>query len=102
MTKITATAIQKYGLLTNSFIASATAFINCFKALAKAFITFATNFATRFATFITCFFTCLFTKELIDLFNKTFDNAFNRIISENEGLKYHDSLYFCFYLIQNS
>lgn len=38
-------------------------------------------------------------KELIDLFNKTFDNAFNRIISENEGLKYHDSLYFCFYLI---
>ena len=38
-------------------------------------------------------------KELIDLFNKTFDNAFNKIISENEGLKYHDCLYFCLYLI---
>lgn len=38
-------------------------------------------------------------KELIDLFNKTFDNIFNKIIAENEGLKHQDNLYFCLYLL---
>jgi cell division protein FtsB len=38
-------------------------------------------------------------KELIDLFNKTFDNIFNKIIAEHEGLKYQDNLYFCLYLL---
>ena len=38
-------------------------------------------------------------KELIELFNKTFDNGFNQIISEHHGLKYHDLLYFCLYII---
>lgn len=37
--------------------------------------------------------------ELIDLFNKTFDNIFNKIIAENEGLKHQDNLYFCLYLL---
>ncbi len=38
-------------------------------------------------------------KELIDLFNKTFDNIFNKIITEHEGLKQQDNLYFCLYLL---
>ena len=38
-------------------------------------------------------------KELIELFNSTLDNGFNRIISEHKGLKYHDLLYFCLYII---
>lgn len=38
-------------------------------------------------------------KELIDLFNKNFDNAFNKIIEEHEGLKQQDNLYFCLYLL---
>ena len=38
-------------------------------------------------------------KELIDLFNKTFDNAFDKIVAEHEGLKHNDRLYFCLYLI---
>lgn len=38
-------------------------------------------------------------KELIDLFNKTFDNLFNKIIAEHEGLKHQDILYFCLYLL---
>ncbi len=38
-------------------------------------------------------------KELIELFNTTFDNGFNKIISEHHGLKYYDSLYFCLYII---
>lgn len=38
-------------------------------------------------------------KELIDLFNKTFDNIFNKINAEHEGLKYQDNLYFCLYLL---
>ena len=38
-------------------------------------------------------------KELIDLFNKTFDNALSRIVSDHEGLKYDDILYFCLELI---
>lgn len=37
--------------------------------------------------------------ELIELFNATFDNGFNKIISEHNGLKYHDLLYFCLYII---
>lgn len=37
--------------------------------------------------------------ELINLFNKGFDNILNQIISENNGLKYHDMLYFCLYII---
>lgn len=37
--------------------------------------------------------------ELIDLFNKALDNALNDIISEHRGLKYHDMLYFCLYII---
>lgn len=38
-------------------------------------------------------------KELIELFNTTFDNGFNKIISEYHGLKYYDLLYFCLYII---
>ena len=38
-------------------------------------------------------------KELIELFNSTLDNGFNKIISEHKGLKYHDLLYFCLYII---
>lgn len=38
-------------------------------------------------------------KELIELFDTTFDNGFNKIISEHHGLKYHDLLYFCLYII---
>ncbi|MBO5853507.1 MAG: hypothetical protein J6Q61_02090 [Bacteroidales bacterium] len=38
-------------------------------------------------------------KELIDLFNKIFDNIFNKIIAEHEGLKQQDNLYFCLYLL---
>ena len=38
-------------------------------------------------------------KELIELFNKTFDNIFNKIIAEHEGLKHQDNLYFCLYLL---
>lgn len=38
-------------------------------------------------------------KELIDLFNKIFDNSFNKIIAEHEGLKQQDNLYFCLYLL---
>lgn len=38
-------------------------------------------------------------KELIELFNTTFDNGFNNIISEHKGLKYYDLLYFCLYII---
>lgn len=38
-------------------------------------------------------------KELINLFNKTFDNIFNKIITEHEGLKHQDNLYFCLYLL---
>ena len=38
-------------------------------------------------------------KELIELFNTTFDNEFIQIISEHHGLKYHDLLYFCLYII---
>ncbi len=38
-------------------------------------------------------------KELIELFNKTFDNIFNKIISEHDGLKHQDNLYFCLYLL---
>lgn len=38
-------------------------------------------------------------KELIELFNTTFDNGFNKIISEHHGLKYYDLLYFCLYII---
>ncbi len=38
-------------------------------------------------------------KELIDLFNDKYDNAFNKIISEHNGLKYSDNLYFCLYLL---
>lgn len=38
-------------------------------------------------------------KELIELFNRTFDNIFNKIISEHEGLKHQDNLYFCLYLL---
>ena len=38
-------------------------------------------------------------KELIELFNRTFDNIFNKIISEHDGLKHQDNLYFCLYLL---
>ena len=38
-------------------------------------------------------------KELIELFNTTFDNGFSKIISEHSGLKYYDMLYFCLYII---
>ena len=38
-------------------------------------------------------------KELIELFNTTFDNGFNQIMSEYHGLKYQDLLYFCLYII---
>ncbi|MBQ8223508.1 MAG: hypothetical protein IJZ87_09260 [Bacteroidales bacterium] len=38
-------------------------------------------------------------KEMVDLFNKTFNNAFNKIISNHEGLKQQDSVYLCLYLI---
>ena len=38
-------------------------------------------------------------KEIVDLFNKTFNNAFSRIISDNEGLKQHDNIYLCLYLV---
>lgn len=38
-------------------------------------------------------------EELIDLFNDKFDNAFNKIINEHEGLKHNDNLYFCLYLL---
>lgn len=38
-------------------------------------------------------------KELIELFNTTFDNEFIQIISEHHGLKYYDLLYFCLYII---
>lgn len=38
-------------------------------------------------------------KELVDLFNRNFDNIFNKIISEHNGLKEQDSLYFCLYLL---
>ena len=38
-------------------------------------------------------------KELIELFNTTFDNGLNQIISEHHGLKYYDLLYFCLYII---
>lgn len=38
-------------------------------------------------------------KELIELFNTTFDNGFNKIISEHNGLKHYDLLYFCLYII---
>ena len=38
-------------------------------------------------------------KELIELFNTTFDNRLNQIISNHNGLKYHDLLYFCLYII---
>lgn len=38
-------------------------------------------------------------KELIDLFNSTFDNEFSQIISNHNGLKHHDLLYFCLYII---
>lgn len=38
-------------------------------------------------------------KELIELFNTTFDNGFSKIISEHHGLKYYDLLYFCLYII---
>ena len=38
-------------------------------------------------------------KTLIELFNTTFDNGFNQIISDHNGLKYYDSLYFCLYII---
>ncbi len=37
--------------------------------------------------------------ELIELFNTTFDNGFNKIISDHNGLKYYDLLYFCLYII---
>lgn len=37
--------------------------------------------------------------ELIELFNATFDNGFNKIISDHNGLKYYDLLYFCLYII---
>ena len=37
--------------------------------------------------------------ELIELFNTTFDNRFNAIISEHKGLKHYDLLYFCLYII---
>lgn len=38
-------------------------------------------------------------KELIDLFNDKYDNAFNKIIAEHNGLKHGDNLYFCLYLL---
>lgn len=38
-------------------------------------------------------------KEVIELFNTALDNGFNKIISEHKGLKYHDLLYFCLYII---
>ena len=38
-------------------------------------------------------------KTLIDLFNDKYDNAFNKIITEHNGLKYSDNLYFCLYLL---
>lgn len=38
-------------------------------------------------------------KELIELFNTTFDNRFITIISEHKGLKHYDLLYFCLYII---
>ncbi len=38
-------------------------------------------------------------ETLIELFNTTFDNGFNQIISDHNGLKYQDSLYFCLYII---
>lgn len=38
-------------------------------------------------------------KEMVDLFNKTFNNTFNKIISGHEGLKQQDSVYLCLYLI---
>lgn len=38
-------------------------------------------------------------KELIDLFNNKYDNAFNKLISEHESLKPGDNLYFCLYLL---
>lgn len=38
-------------------------------------------------------------KKLIELFNTTFDNGFENIISEHRGLKHHDLLYFCLYII---
>ena len=38
-------------------------------------------------------------KEIVNLFNKSFNNAFNRIIADHEGLKQHDNIYFCLYLI---
>ena len=38
-------------------------------------------------------------KELIELFNATFDNSFSKIISKYNGLKYYDLLYFCLYII---
>lgn len=37
--------------------------------------------------------------ELVDLFNKTFGNAFNKIISDHKGLKHEDNILFCLYLI---
>lgn len=37
--------------------------------------------------------------NLIELFNNTFDNGFNQIISEHSGLKHYDLLYFCLYII---
>lgn len=38
-------------------------------------------------------------KTLIDLFNDKYDNAFNKIITEHNALKYSDNLYFCLYLL---
>ena len=38
-------------------------------------------------------------KTLIDLFNDKYDNAFNKIITEHNGLKYSDNLYFCLYIL---
>lgn len=38
-------------------------------------------------------------KEIVNLFNKSFNNAFNRIIADHEGLKQHDNIYFYLYLI---
>lgn len=38
-------------------------------------------------------------KELIELFNTTFDNGFSKIIYDHNGLKHYDLLYFCLYII---
>ncbi len=38
-------------------------------------------------------------KELIELFNTTFNYGLSKIISEHRGLKHYDLLYFCLYII---